>query len=55
VSWRSYIKRQQAYAAIALDIGSPAQLPVTPVAKVGNGFWCMLQPVLDVKHKLIGA
>ena len=40
---------------LALDIGSPAQLSVTPVTKVGNSFWCVLQPVLDVKHKLICA
>ena len=37
------------------DIGSPAQLFVTSVTEVGNSFWCVLQPVLDVKHKLICA
>ena len=40
---------------LALDIGPPAQLSVTPVTKVGNSFWCVLQPVLDVQHKLICA
>jgi len=48
LSWRSYIKRNSSICLLALDVGSPAQLPVTPVTKVGNGFWCMLQPVLDV-------
>jgi len=28
---------------------------VTPVTEVSNSFWCVLQPVLDVQHKLICA